>query len=200
MKLSQYRGNDIKKMVLVIVIIIAVIAVAAIFGITKGAKVLGPRIQQSKIERQQERAEKEAQKQAEQEAQAFEEEQEALLAETEETDWETDESYDTAQEESEYYEEENTGSGYIISDSDSRYLTRSDLEGLDANQLRLARNEIYARHGRRFDDSSLQAYFDSQEWYYGSVAPADFSDNMLNDYERKNATAIADYEKEMGYR
>lgn len=48
---------------------------------------------------------------------------------------------------------------YILPDSDSRYLTDSDVRGLSANELMLARNEIYARHGRKFKDSELQNYF-----------------------------------------
>lgn len=91
-------------------------------------------------------------------------------------------------------------SEYIIADSDSRYLERADLQNLNAEQLRLARNEIYARHGRMFDDQQLQEYFNSKSWYNGTIAPADFSEDMLNDYERENTYIITDYETEMGYR
>ena len=89
---------------------------------------------------------------------------------------------------------------YIIPDSASRYLDKSDLQNLTAEQLRIARNEIYARHGRLFDDEQLQAYFNSQPWYHGTIAPADFSESVLNDFERENTYTISDYEKEMGYR
>ena len=87
-------------------------------------------------------------------------------------------------------------SGYVIPGSDSRYLTMEDIRGLDSEQLRIARNEIYARHGRRFKDSGLQAYFDSQSWYNGTIAPDDFAESYLNDYERKNADLILKYEKQ----
>ena len=71
-----------------------------------------------------------------------------------------------------------------------------DLKGLSADQLRLARNEIHARHGRRFKDSGLQAYFDSQSWYNGTIAPDDFNDRtILNEYEIKNGDFILSYEK-----
>lgn len=83
---------------------------------------------------------------------------------------------------------------YVIPDSDSRYLTVADLVGLTADELRIARNEIYARHGRLFSDASLQAYFDRQPWYNGTIAPGDFAQSMLNDYEVKNAALILDYE------
>ena len=89
---------------------------------------------------------------------------------------------------------------YIIPDSNSRYLTVSDLEDLTADELRIARNEIYARHGRRFDDADLQAYFDSKSWYTGTIDPDDFTTALLNEYEFENAEFISEYEKEMGYR
>ena len=89
-------------------------------------------------------------------------------------------------------------SDYIIPDSNSRYLTRADLTSLSAEELRLARNEIYARRGRRFKDASLQSYFDSKSWYHGAIAPDNFTDSMLSDCEKKNAELIRAYEKEIG--
>lgn len=85
---------------------------------------------------------------------------------------------------------------YILPYSDTEKLKKSDLKGLSATELRLARNEIYARHGRRFQDSSLQEYFDSQDWYYGYIEPEDFVDSEeLSDLERKNAKFIKEYEE-----
>lgn len=89
---------------------------------------------------------------------------------------------------------------YVIADSDSTYLTESDLEGLSEQELKIARNEIFARHGRLFDDSELQAYFDSCSWYNGTIDPDDFdSSEMLNEYELENVSTIRAYEDEMGY-
>ena len=91
-------------------------------------------------------------------------------------------------------------SEYLLADSDSRYLTEDDLAGFTAEQCRLARNEIYARHGRRFKDPALQRYFDSLSWYNGTIEPSDFNDNVFNSYERANCILIIDYEREHGYR
>ena len=91
-------------------------------------------------------------------------------------------------------------SEYLLADSDSRYLTEDDLAGFTAEQCRLARNEIYARHGRRFKDPVLQRYFDSLSWYNGTIEPSDFNDNVFNSYERANCILIIDYEREHGYR
>lgn len=88
---------------------------------------------------------------------------------------------------------------YIIYDSDRRYVTSADLDRLTKEQLRLARNEIYARRGRLFKDTYLQDYFNARSWYYGSIAPDAFSESRFNDYERANAYFIADYERLKGY-
>ena len=85
----------------------------------------------------------------------------------------------------------NSGGGYILPTSSSQYLTETDLEGLSSYELRLARNEIYARHGRTFQDSELQAYFDSQPWYQPNP---DFDDSLLSDCERENVSFIKDHE------
>ena len=91
-------------------------------------------------------------------------------------------------------------SQYILPTSNSQYLTMEDLAGLTKEQCRLARNELYARHGRRFDDTELQGYFDSCDWYAGTILPADFDDSVLNEYEIANRDLIVQYETEMGYR
>lgn len=87
-----------------------------------------------------------------------------------------------------------TSSDYILPNSSTTYLTYSDIAGLSSSQLRLARNEIYARHGRKFDDSELQAYFNSKSWYVGYIDPEDFSDSMLSDIEKSNIDLIKAYE------
>lgn len=83
---------------------------------------------------------------------------------------------------------------YIFPESDSRYLKKSDLKNCDAKTLRLGRNEIYARYGRRFQDSELQEYFDSTSWYIGLIEPEDFDESVLNEYEKKNLKIIKEYE------
>lgn len=50
---------------------------------------------------------------------------------------------------------------YILQNSSNRLLTKEDVKNLSKKQCRYARNEIYARYGRKFSDKQLQAYFDS---------------------------------------
>jgi hypothetical protein len=75
-----------------------------------------------------------------------------------------------------------------------RPLTRSELERKSTRELRILRNEIYARHGRRFDDPDLRSYFEAQRWYRGAHAPAQFRDEWLTPVERANAMLISEIE------
>lgn len=88
---------------------------------------------------------------------------------------------------------------YVIPDSDSRKISESDLDGLTEEQIKIARNEIYARHGRIFRNQELQNYFDSKSWYCGVYQPDEFKDAWLNEYENYNKDFIAKYEKKKGY-
>ena len=88
---------------------------------------------------------------------------------------------------------------YILPDSDKRLIGREDLMNLSPEQCKMARNEIYARHGRKFKDAALQSYFDSCPWYSGRIEPDSFSDSYLSEVEKKNRDAIVAFEQEMGY-
>ena len=81
-------------------------------------------------------------------------------------------------------------SEYILPDSSTRVLSADELYGLTAEQLRIARNEIYARHGRRFNSADLQAWFDSKSWYTGTIAPEAFDQNILSSIELLNLDLI----------
>ena len=74
---------------------------------------------------------------------------------------------------------------YIIPKSSKRILTEKDLEGLSSEQLRLARNEIFARHGRIFGSSDLQEYFESKSWYKGTADSSEFQDSALGGREKE---------------
>lgn len=91
-------------------------------------------------------------------------------------------------------------SGYILPESNSRYYSRSELTGLSLNDLWIARNEIYARHGRGFRDEALQDYFNRQSWYTYRYSPDTFDSmsGILNDYEIANADTIKSIEQERG--
>ncbi len=87
-----------------------------------------------------------------------------------------------------------TYNGYMIPQSSSRRLTYADVAGLSSWQLTIARNEIYARHGRMFDDPDIRAYFEAQPWYYGYILPGDFDASVLSATEQYNIGFIKSYE------
>lgn len=70
-------------------------------------------------------------------------------------------------------------------------LTDDTLGSMFAEDLRVLRNEVYARHGRVFKDPKLQKYFESQAWY---KANPDFKDDQLNQIESDNLKKIVDAE------
>lgn len=92
-------------------------------------------------------------------------------------------------------EEEDLDDEYIIPESNCRKLTEEDLEELSPKELSYARNEIYARHGRRFQSNELQDFFNSKEWY---EIDDSFEDRDLQGVERSNAEFIAKYQKDNG--
>lgn len=83
---------------------------------------------------------------------------------------------------------------YILPYSSSYPLTKSDISHLTTSQLRLARNEIYARHGRMFNDKGLQNYFNSQAWYTPIYSSSEFSDSWLSKVEADNIEFIKSFE------
>lgn len=74
----------------------------------------------------------------------------------------------------------------------SRLLTENDLLGKSKFDLRIMRNEIYARHGYLFKSSDLQEYFSQKPWYRGTTYDA--GEIMFNDIEKKNIEFIKNHE------
>ncbi len=79
---------------------------------------------------------------------------------------------------------------YVLPDSSTRSLSSSELQDMSDYELFVARNEIFARHGRIFQKQELREHFGSKSWYHGTVSPEAFSDSMLSDMERKNIETI----------
>lgn len=95
-----------------------------------------------------------------------------------------------------------SSSGYILPDSGSKYLQESDIAQLSLKGLCYAKNEIYARHHRKFLSAELTSYFNSQPWYTGTIEPQDFTESVLNqtfnDYEKKNCVFLGNAEERRG--
>ena len=83
---------------------------------------------------------------------------------------------------------------YILPDSATRRLTQADVADLTWEQCCLARNEIFARHGRIFQTKQIAAYFEAQSWYHGTVPGTSFDSNTLSPIEHANIDFLAGYE------
>lgn len=67
------------------------------------------------------------------------------------------------------------------------------LSELSLEELKIERNEIFARHGRIFKTKWLQDYFNKQTWYQPNP---DYSDDMLTDNEKELIKIIKTIENE----
>lgn len=85
-------------------------------------------------------------------------------------------------------------SEYIFPESNTRLLTREEVETHTKEELRLARNEIFARHGMIFG-GDLAEYFSSKSWYSPTIPGEEFYDNVeMSLIEEENITLIQDVE------
>lgn len=72
-----------------------------------------------------------------------------------------------------------------------RLLTPADVSSLSKADLKLMRNEIFARHGFRFKTQEMKSYFQNQAWYFPT------NNDMLmflTENEKRNIELIERYE------
>lgn len=85
--------------------------------------------------------------------------------------------------------------GYVGDFSDiacHTWLTPDDVYYLSSTELRILRNTIYARHGRKFKDAKLRNYFNQFNWYHPTRNEVSMSE--LSDTERHNISLIQAFE------
>lgn len=87
----------------------------------------------------------------------------------------------------------NEDTEFIFPDSNLRLLTESDINGKSAEELRIAKNEIYARRGRIFTSEDLREYFESKSWYQGYIPADQFEESVFNQIEKDNIAFIQRY-------
>lgn len=117
---------------------------------------------------------------------------ESVLSDVESENIKTIKNYEEMLEESEV--EYTDSDEYIIPYSDEYVIDEGTLAGMTEDELMYARNEIYARHGRKFNDEDIQNYFNSKSWYYGYIEPDEFTDDVFNEVEKENIKIIKEYE------
>jgi len=103
------------------------------------------------------------------------------------------EEYTPAVEEAEEYNNDLENDQYFIVDSDSRYLTETELSVYTNEELGFIRNEIFARYGYVFKNDKYINYFSEKSWY---TPDSSFQGNEedFNDYEIKNIELIKSLE------
>jgi YARHG domain len=77
---------------------------------------------------------------------------------------------------------------------ENKAITEQMLHGLSLHELRLLRNEVYARHGRMFRADWLQQYFFFQPWY---MPDENFKDEELSGNDKLNVETIVKYENKI---
>ena len=118
--------------------------------------------------------------------------------------------YDNEDESDTYTEEDtspiytnDTSQDYIIPTSNVRRISKSELEGISKLALRLAINEVYARHGYVFRTNQMLAdYFNSKEWYRDIIAQystTDMESITFSDIEDDNLKTMVAYKKNQGW-
>jgi hypothetical protein len=79
----------------------------------------------------------------------------------------------------------------IYPEGSTRLLRENDVYGLTSWDLKVMRNEIFARHGYIFTTEEMTAYFSQMSWYnprYYDVS------SVLTPLEKKNIAFIKRYE------
>jgi len=77
---------------------------------------------------------------------------------------------------------------------ENKLVTEAMLRGLSLHELRLLRNEIYARHGRIFKTLWIQQYFGGQMWY---DPKEDFKDEDITGTDKTNIETIVALETKL---
>lgn len=184
---SVKKGLDKKQSALIVAIVggLAVLALVAILVLGNGDKKEEPKDNKPPVEQN----EDDLQEDDVQEGNTQEDEiQDDEVQEDEVQDDET-------QDQDTQVEKDST---YILPDSNSRKLTRADLQGLSKEKLRLARNEIFARHGMIFGVPDLDAYFGEKSWYKPTYSYDDFYDKVeMSAIEEANVALINQVEEAM---
>lgn len=93
-------------------------------------------------------------------------------------------------------EKQSDESEYIFPHSATKELTREEVEKLSKEELRLARNEIFARHGMIFGVDDLKEYFSAKSWYNPRIPGDEFSESVeMSIIEEKNVSLILEVEE-----
>ena len=86
------------------------------------------------------------------------------------------------------------GNQYVLLTSSMMPVENYQIMNLSNNSLWIARNEIFARHGKIFQNAYLDAYFRSCSWYEPIEDKNDVPDSELSQIEKDNIQKILEAE------
>jgi hypothetical protein len=72
-----------------------------------------------------------------------------------------------------------------------RILSNNEIAKMDKYELKLMKNEIFARYGYIFKTAEMKAYFESQPWYQPKYEDVT---SYLSDIEKRNIKLLSDYD------
>lgn len=86
--------------------------------------------------------------------------------------------------------------------SNTRYITRQELQNFSREEIAYIRNEMFARYGYTFVTQETRDYFSRKSWYHAdpSVNAETFGQENMNPIEQANLNTIIQYETERGWR
>ena len=90
---------------------------------------------------------------------------------------------------------------YILPEAQYRYLEDNDLNALTLKGISYAKNELYAKYGRKFESQELSDYMATKSWYTPKYEPRTYDSeivNRMNEYERKNIAILNAQEDALG--
>lgn len=171
---TKKRGLIVGAIVLAIAVLVLVIAIAfASSGDKQSSGDKTPAIEQE-----------ETKEQASQEGQISQEEQQPQ------------EEHQPQEEQQPQAQQQQAQPEYLFQDSDKALISVQQLQACSKAQLRLARNEIYARYGVVFGVKDLDDYFKSKSWYTPKMSLEEFYDKVeMNMIEEQNILQIQKIEK-----
>ena len=89
-------------------------------------------------------------------------------------------------------------SEYYEPNLSEKVLTEEEIDRLSMTECVIARNQLFAKYGRKFEDAFLDQVFSLKSWYEPRYTPAEFDQiwqDSFTDIEKENLLAIMDYEK-----
>ena len=86
---------------------------------------------------------------------------------------------------------------YFIENCDLVYFTEADIQDFDLEMCLYARNAVFAKSGRKFQNQELQTYFGKYSWYVPCIEPEDFTNDMLNRKQLANVELVQNLERKL---